>query len=242
MAFTNGTGQLAPQMPSTMPTAMPSTMPSTPINQGANTYPPNMQHMPMVSSPLAVVPPASRGGSPKPYGTWLPEAAMVAVANGPMAHAQAQALVAHAQAQAQAQAVQVAHAQHAQQAQAQAHAQETAKSRRSSIVEQRADGRPIVRGRSSSVAKPASALALTPSVSMPPSAWQSRAGSPIDDDDDDDDEEDDDTQARRPKRRRSSAGPDSGDGPSAASISEEIRKQLDQIFHEFLNKVCSDCE
>lgn len=253
--LSNGSAQFG-QVP------MPVTMPSTPVNAGGTFANAMQQHMPLVSSPLAIVPPASRSGSPKPYGTWLPDNASgasltsgVPTANGPLAQAQAQA---HAQAHAQAQAMVQAqvHAQvqaqvHAQaQAQAQAHAQaqavqdaqaQAAKSRRPSVAEHRADGRPIVRGRSASVAKPGS-LALTPSVSMPPSAWQSRQGSPVDDDDDDDDGSDDETQPRRPKRRRSSAGPDGNEMSLHSSISDDIRAQLDQIFNEFLNKVCSDLD
>lgn len=178
-----------------------------------------------------------------------------------MMQAQAQMAQAHAQAQAQAQAqvqAQVnAHVQQAQAAQAQAqvqaqvHAQLAAqanadavsKSRRSSIVEHRADGRPVARARSSSAAKPGT-LSMT-SGSMPPSAWQSRAGSPTnDDDDDDDDGSDDDMAPRRPKRRRSSAGlENAGDsGHGGQEYSDDIRAQLDQIFLEFLNRVCGDLE
>lgn len=104
---------------------------------------------------------------------------------------------------------------------------------------ERIDGRPIVRGRSTSVNKNWSHSAMTSSV--PPSAWQSRAGSPVDDGDEEDDSDDD--EPRRTKRRRSSVGAD-GLAPDQANggISDDIRRQLDQIFEEFLNRICSDCK
>ena len=105
----------------------------------------------------------------------------------------------------------------------------------------RLDGRPVInRSRSASVNKPWSSL-TNMTAAAPPSAWQSRQGSPEDGDDDDSEEEG----PRKTKRRRSSAGkddvPDLG-SQSGPVISEDIRRQLDQIFEEFLNRVCSDCE
>jgi hypothetical protein len=69
--------------------------------------------------------------------------------------------------------------------------------------------------------------------SNPPSAWHSRANSP----EDEEDEVSDDNGARRSKRRRSST--DVAD-MSSVEISPQIRLYLDEIFREFLNKVCSD--
>lgn len=69
--------------------------------------------------------------------------------------------------------------------------------------------------------------------SNPPSAWHSRANSP----DEDEDEASDDNGAKRYKRRRSSA--DVGD-MSSVEISSDVKLYLDEIFLEFLNKVCSD--
>jgi hypothetical protein len=101
----------------------------------------------------------------------------------------------------------------------------------------RADGRPIIaRTRSTSILRKQGLTGMTASV--PPSAWQSRHGSPVDDDDD---EDSDDEGPKRQKRRRSSA--DANDliaQAAGAFISEDIRRQLDQIFHDFLNRVCSD--
>lgn len=69
--------------------------------------------------------------------------------------------------------------------------------------------------------------------SVPPSVWQSRANSP------EDDYETEDEGSRRPKRRRSST--DVHDTSiSAAEISPDIKMHLDEIFRDFLNKVCSD--
>lgn len=99
----------------------------------------------------------------------------------------------------------------------------------------RADGRPIHRGRSSSVTRPQRGLTGMTS-SVPPSAWNSRAVSP----EDDDDEESEDEMPRKTKRRRSSAG--NAPAESAALISEDMRRQLDRIFEEFLNMVCNDCK
>ena len=101
----------------------------------------------------------------------------------------------------------------------------------------RADGLPIARGRSSSVNKAPRGGIAGMTSSVPPSAWQSRATSP---------EEDDDSEEegpRRTKRRRSSAG-EKNDPSMAigAMISEDMRRQLDRIFEDFLQKVCSDCE
>lgn len=103
----------------------------------------------------------------------------------------------------------------------------------------RADGRPIVaRTRSTSILRSKGLTGMT--VSMPPSAWQSRQGSPADEDDEDDSE---DEGPKRQKRRRSSVDGHDNSGPSSATvISEDIRRQLDQIFEDFLNRVCSDRE
>jgi hypothetical protein len=100
------------------------------------------------------------------------------------------------------------------------------------VSDSRADGLPI-RGRSSSVHKPKPLVGMTSSV--PPSAWQSRATSP-----DDDDDESEDEGPRRTKRRRSSAGDPAL--PPGAMISEDMRRQLDRIFEDYLQKLCSDCE
>jgi hypothetical protein len=77
-------------------------------------------------------------------------------------------------------------------------------------------------------------------ATAPPSAWPSRHPSP---DDDDDDSEDD--APRKNKRRRSSV--DKSDAPdlsfqTGVTISDDVRRQLDTIFEEFLNRVCSDRE
>lgn len=74
--------------------------------------------------------------------------------------------------------------------------------------------------------------------SVPPSAWNSRAVSP----DDEDEEESDDEAPRKSKRRRSSAGHAVADTAASTLISEDMRRQLDRIFEEFLNIVCSDCK
>jgi hypothetical protein len=68
----------------------------------------------------------------------------------------------------------------------------------------------------------------------PPSAWQSRANSPEDDEDDSDD-----PGTRRSKRRRSSLEAHDT-SMTAVEISPDIRMHLDEIFRDFLNKVCSD--
>lgn len=99
----------------------------------------------------------------------------------------------------------------------------------------RSDGRPVInRTRSASVNRQNGLTGMTASV--PPSAWQSRANSPVDDGYD----SDEDT-ARRPKRRRSSA--DVHDATlNATEISPDVKIYLDEIFRDFLNKVCSDRE
>ncbi|WVW79999.1 hypothetical protein I302_101972 [Kwoniella bestiolae CBS 10118] len=105
---------------------------------------------------------------------------------------------------------------------------------------ERADGLPISRNRSTSVHKQWAHPMMT--TSLPPSAWQSRQGSPEDMDEDDSEDEG----PRKNKRRRSSAGGDGGppnaDLLNGALISEDIRRQMDQIFEEFLNRVCSDLD
>ncbi|EIW68876.1 hypothetical protein TREMEDRAFT_31188 [Tremella mesenterica DSM 1558] len=114
-------------------------------------------------------------------------------------------------------------------------------SRRPSLIDGRTDGRPVVnRARSTSVHKAWSHAQMTASV--PPSAWHSRHASPEDDGGDDDDS--DDEGPRRTKRRRSSGGneqPDVSMG-TAAVLSDDIRRQLDDIFLLFLQRVCSDLE
>lgn len=81
----------------------------------------------------------------------------------------------------------------------------------------------------------------TMTMSVPPSTVPSRAGSPEEEDDDDDGS--DDEAPRKNKRRRSSVGHDAPDMSSnTALISDDIRRQLDTIFDEFLNRVCSDLE
>ncbi len=118
---------------------------------------------------------------------------------------------------------------------------ELALSRRPSLVDGRADGRPVItRSRSISVNKHWSKGQVNTS-SNPPSAWYSRPVSS----DDDDDEESEDEGPKRTKRRRSSAGKDDAPDPgfiNGPMISDDIRRQLDQIFEEFLNRICSDRE
>ncbi|WVQ78747.1 hypothetical protein IAT38_000834 [Cryptococcus sp. DSM 104549] len=122
--------------------------------------------------------------------------------------------------------------------------------RRPSTIE-RADGRPIVRGRSTSVNKPWAGHPGMTSTSVPPSAWQSRATSRAGSPDDGGEEDDSDEEGpKRSKRRRSSVGGDGGGAGMGAgaenlaggAISEDVRRQLDQIFEEFLNRICSDLE
>jgi hypothetical protein len=111
--------------------------------------------------------------------------------------------------------------------------------------EARSDGRPVVtRSRSTSVHKKGVFPGMTTNGNgtgtAPPSAWQSRQGTP---EDEDDEESEDEGAARKLKRRRSSAGRDEMiDIASGTVISDDIRRQLDQIFEEFLTRICSDCE
>jgi len=110
----------------------------------------------------------------------------------------------------------------------------------------RNDGRPVVnRSRSASnakhglMSKTAGPSVIVSGPSAPPAVWPSRQASP----DDDEDEQSEDEGPRKLKRRRSSVGKDDGLDLSYATgpmISEDIRRQLDQIFEEFLNNVCSD--
>jgi hypothetical protein len=110
--------------------------------------------------------------------------------------------------------------------------------------EARPDGRPVInRSRSASVNKtwslPNMTAATNMTVTAPPSAWPSRQGSPEDDGED----ESEDDAPRKSKRRRSSVNKE--DAPDmgyqlGSIISDDIRRQLDQIFEEFLNMVCSD--
>ena len=112
--------------------------------------------------------------------------------------------------------------------------------------EARPDGRPVInRSRSASVNKTWSSMpnmtaaAANVAATAPPSAWQSRQGSPEEDGED----ESEDDAPRKTKRRRSSVtkedAPDMG-YQLGSIISDDIRRQLDQIFEEFLNMVCSD--
>jgi hypothetical protein len=93
------------------------------------------------------------------------------------------------------------------------------------------------RTRSTSVHRPRAFHGMM-GQSNPPSAWQSRANSPDDDEDDESDHKD----SRPMKRRRSSV--DSVDphdtSMSSVEISPDIRMQMDIIFRDFLNEVCSD--
>ncbi|WWD16624.1 hypothetical protein CI109_101053 [Kwoniella shandongensis] len=197
-SFPNG-HQLPSQMQGTMTPTTP-VVPSPTFIAAIGAH-----HMPMISSPLATIPPSRPPSPPRytvPVQTW----------DNSMANAD----VIMSQQQPSSQPIM---------------------ERRASQSE-RADGRPIVRGRSTSVNKQWSHTAMT--ASMPPSAWQSRQGSP----DDADDDESEDEEPRRTKRRRSSAGADgaNGDLANGVVISDDIRRQLDQIFEEFLNHVCSDLE
>lgn len=78
------------------------------------------------------------------------------------------------------------------------------------------------------------------SATAPPSAWPSRHGSPEEDEDDSEDEA-----PRKNKRRRSSVNKEEAPDLSyqtGVMISDDVRRQLDTIFEEFLNRVCSDCK
>lgn len=108
------------------------------------------------------------------------------------------------------------------------------------------DGRPVInRSRSASVNKGWSTLPNMMST-VPPSAWPSRQPSPeYEEIESDDDELVNTSGGRKAKRRRSSTGKDDAmdTGFQAGPIiSEDIRRQLDTIFEEFLNRVCSDSE
>ncbi len=113
--------------------------------------------------------------------------------------------------------------------------------RRPSSMERRPDGRPVVmRSRSTSVNKNWNNLPSM-TASVPPSTWHSRQVSPSDEEEDDSEEE----EPRRVKRRRSSAARDDPPDPGYSGgslISDDIRRQLDQVFEEFLNRICSDRE
>ncbi|CAD6575992.1 MAG: hypothetical protein TREMPRED_001551 [Tremellales sp. Tagirdzhanova-0007] len=106
----------------------------------------------------------------------------------------------------------------------------------------RVDGRPVVtRSRSTSVNKNhwSNFPSITPTE--PPPVEPSRPATP----EDDDDEDSEDEGPKRIKRRRSSVGKE--DGPdlgfnNATFISDDIRRQLDQIFEDFLNSICSDLD
>ncbi|OCF30495.1 hypothetical protein I316_07878 [Kwoniella heveanensis BCC8398] len=210
------------QLPSQIQGVLPPSTPVVPSPSFIAAIGVQQQHAPIVSSPLAVIPPASRPPSPPRYmippQSW--EADMMSgidMSSQQLNHQIQQ------QFPPQMQSIQP----------------QPVLERRPSQTE-RADGRPIARGRSTSVHKQwGNPTAMTASV--PASAWQSRAASPEDGGDDEDSE---DEGPRRTKRRRSSAG---GDNPTAeqltgAVISEDIRRQLDQIFEEFLNRICSDLE
>ncbi|WVN85806.1 uncharacterized protein L203_100957 [Cryptococcus depauperatus CBS 7841] len=199
------------QLPSQLAGTLPSSTPVVPSPSFITSM--GVQHMPMVSSPLATMPP-SRPPSPPRYNLptqpWDP--GMM-----PMESSMQLQNIQNATTKAQPQA-----------------SQNQSVERRPSTAE-RADGRPIVRGRSSSVNKGWNHNAMTASV--PPSAWQSRQGSPVDEEDD----ESDDEGPRKTKRRRSSVGVEGGTEVNGG-ISDDIRKQLDQIFEDFLNRICSDLE
>ena len=116
-------------------------------------------------------------------------------------------------------------------------------SRRTSLKDARADGRPVIlRSRSTSINRNWNNLP-TMTSSLPLSVLHnSRPVSPSDDDDEDESEEEG---PRRTKRRRSSAGRDDAPDPGFINgpvISDDIRRQLDNIFEDFLNGVCSDRE
>ncbi|WVQ94525.1 hypothetical protein IAU59_001604 [Kwoniella sp. CBS 9459] len=202
------------QLPSQLQGVLPPSTPVVPSPSFIAAIGVQQQHAPIVSSPLAVIPPSRPPSPPRytiPAQPW--EAEMMSGMD--MAQLQQQQFA----------------------SQMQAMQPQPILERRPSQTE-RADGRPIARGRSSSVHKQWGHPAMT--VSVPASAWQSRAASPDDGDDDDSEDEG----PRRTKRRRSSAG---GDNPTVeqltgAVISEDIRRQLDQIFEEFLNRICSDLE
>ncbi|WVF67101.1 hypothetical protein IAT40_001846 [Kwoniella sp. CBS 6097] len=210
------------QLPSQMQGVLP---PSTPVVPSPSFIAAIgvQQHAPIVSSPLAIIPP-SRAPSPPRYTI-------------PAQPWEAEMMSGIDMTSQQIQQIQQQFAPQLQQHVA-PQVQQPILERRPSQTE-RADGRPIVRGRSTSVHKQWGGHP-TMTASVPASAWQSRAASPEDGDDDDSEDEG----PRRTKRRRSSAG---GDNPTAeqltgAVISEDIRRQLDQIFEEFLNKICSDLE
>lgn len=130
-------------------------------------------------------------------------------------------------------------------------------SRTASLSDARADGRPVVRARSSSIGKPLDLRGMTAMAQMdssaPPSAWRGfRQSSPHGEDDQEDDDSGDDAEGsdtggngqHRSKRRRSSVGHDVGEAinPLGGQLSEEVKAQLDSIFFDFMNRVCSDCE
>ncbi|WWC87746.1 uncharacterized protein L201_002638 [Kwoniella dendrophila CBS 6074] len=196
----------------------------------------NAQHAPIVSSPLATIPPSRPPSPPRytiPTQAWNNEMM-------PTVDISAQQIQ-HIQQAAQAQGqIPINMPIPVQQHQQQQQPLPPAPLERRASQGERADGLPISRNRSTSVHKQWGQHP-TMTASLPPSAWQSRQGSPDDMDDDDSEDEG----PRKNKRRRSSAG---GDGaPNAellngALISEDIRRQMDQIFEEFLNRVCSDLE
>lgn len=199
------------QLPSQLTGTLPPTTPAVPSPSFIASI--GAQHMPMVSSPLATIPPSRPPSPPRytlPPQPWDGEIMSMDV------NLQQNGLGNTSTQQSGQQMIE----------------------RRLSTSE-RVDGRPIVRGRSTSVNKSWSHTAMTSSV--PPSAWQSRAGSPVDDIDDEDDSDDD--EPRKNKRRRSSVGADGlALDQASGGISDDIRRQLDQIFEEFLNRICSDCK
>lgn len=196
---------------------LPSQMhgsPSTPVMPSTGAFGQNLsiQHAPLISSPLASKPVSRAPSPPRPYP--IPEqpwAESAVSASEPLGMGMARAASDMPQ-----------------------------QVRRPSDGSSRADGRPIItRGRSTSVTKNRSMPSLT--MSMPPSAIPSRAGTPEEEDEDDGESEDE--APRKNKRRRSSVGHEAPDlSNNNALISDDIRRQLDTIFDEFLNRVCSDLD
>lgn len=119
-------------------------------------------------------------------------------------------------------------------------------SRRSS----NADGRPVVRLRgltmTSDAEPPSFRSEPSPSSQQPSTSTQLDSGSPEDEIDDMSDESDGEPEVKRrssTRRRRSSVQADDEDvKPSASVLTDDLRRQLDQIFENFLSTICSDSE